>query len=123
MVVAYDPPGCCDAAEDEEVVTLAQVEPERPGERDEHPFRGCWTTLLFDPAVVVGRHAGECRDFLAPQASGAAALPARKSDILGLQHLTTCTEEIRQQRPVHRPTSPVRHAYPGANQESDEGRL
>lgn len=105
------------------MVLLALVEAQRPGERDKHPLRRRRTPLLLDSAVVVGRHPGQHRHLLAPQPAGAAPLPAGKPDILRLQRLTTRSEKIRQQRPVHRPTSSVRQDNLDANRRPDEGQF
>jgi hypothetical protein len=58
--------------EGEQVLPLARVELQRSGQGGEHLLGRHRTALLLEPAVVVGRHAGQHRDLLAPQPSGAA---------------------------------------------------
>jgi hypothetical protein len=79
----------------EEVVALVAGQPQRPGERAEHLLARLRTALLLKPRVVVGRHHGQRRDILAPQARGAAAGRRRNPDVGGLKRLAAAAQEVR----------------------------
>ncbi len=91
------------ADEDEEVVAFVQGQPQGPGESRGDLDGGLRSTLLFQPGVVVGGHAGELRDLLAAQPLRTPARPLDQPDVAGPQHLTPATQEIRQFLLVHAP--------------------
>ena len=93
-------------AEREQVLALARAELQSLRQGGEHLLGRHRTALLLDPAVVVGRHAGQHRDLLAPQPAGAAPGAAGKPDVLRLQRLAAGPEKVRQQCPVHRSGRP-----------------
>jgi hypothetical protein len=51
-----------------QVIALVACQPQRPGERAEHLLARLRAPLLLKARVVVGRHHGERRDILTPQA-------------------------------------------------------
>ena len=59
-------------------------------------FFGSPPALLLDPAVVVGRHAGQHRDLLAAQPAGTTPGTAGKPDVLRLQRLAARPQEVGQ---------------------------
>lgn len=65
------------ASESEQVVAFLPAEVETLGDRGDHLLRRLRSPLAFDAHVVVRRHVAQRRDLLAPEASGAATLPAR----------------------------------------------
>jgi hypothetical protein len=85
----------------EQVVALVQGKMQTPGDRGEHRLGRLRPALLFEAAVVVGRHAAQRGDLLAPQAADAPARAAWEPDVLGLQRLPPGAEEVRQLCSVH----------------------
>lgn len=71
------------ADEDEEMIAFIQGQPQRPGERRGDLYGGLRSTLLLQPGVVVGGHAGELRDLLAAQPLRTPARPLDQPDVAG----------------------------------------
>jgi hypothetical protein len=91
------------ADEDEEMVAFVEGQSQRPGESRGDLDGGLRSTLLFQPGVVVGGHAGELRDLLAAQPLRTPARPLDQPDVPGAQHLTPAAQELRQPLLVHAP--------------------
>ena len=82
--------------EAEQVVALVERQVQALRDRGDHLLRRLRPALPLEPGVVVGRHVAQRGDLLAPQPAGAAALPARQPDVLGLQRLPAAAQELRQ---------------------------
>ena len=70
------------------------VEHQGPGERVEDLLGRVPVTTLLEPDVVVGGHARQQRELLAPEAGDAAALTAGEADVLGPDELAPGAEEV-----------------------------
>jgi len=64
-------------------------------DRADHLLRRLRTAGAFQSRVVAGRHVTEGSDLFAAQSARTAALPARQTDVGGLQSLAPKAEEIR----------------------------
>jgi hypothetical protein len=86
--------------EAEQVVTFLPGQVQALGDRGDQAIRRVRPALTFQPAVVVGGEVAERGDLLAAQTAGAAPLPARQADVLGLQRLTAAAQELGESRPI-----------------------
>jgi hypothetical protein len=85
----------------EQVVALIQGQVQAAGDGGQHRLRRAAAALLLDAAVVISRHAAQCRDLLAAQPAGTPALPPGQPHILRLQRLPAGAEEVSELVAVH----------------------
>ncbi len=95
------------AGEQEEVVAFVDRQPQAARERAQQLLGGLRPALLLQPREVVGRHAGQRRDLLAPQARRAAARPGAEADVLGPQRLAAAAQEVGELSAVHHSSMPA----------------
>ena len=89
----------------EQVVSLVEIEPQRPSDRREHLLRRLRAALLLEPRVVVGRHVREQGDLLAPQSLRSSPRTGIESHVVGLQRLPAPAQEVSELSTIHRPGS------------------
>ena len=85
----------------EEVVPFVVGQPQRAGQRGQHLAGRARAAGLFQPRVVVHRHAGELGHLLAAQPGRAAAGARGETHVGGVQPGTAAAQEVGEFGSVH----------------------
>ena len=92
--------GGAGVGECEEVCLAGLIEPERPGDRQEHVVGGVDPAPLLEPGVPGDRHTGEQCHLLTAQPRRAAPASGGQADLFGTDRLAPGAEEFGQFAPM-----------------------